>query len=889
MRKKIFLIFLLLLLVLTGSALWFFFFHQPEPVVTDETQGEGRKTESDSGGSRENEGVLNKNIHIYTGDDAKAVNESITSVEFGNNELTLRFAGDTESGLAVLGRGDIFWLDGSESTPLKETYIGKVMSNTLQGEERAVTVESPMIDEVFDELYLDGEFAVSADNIKTISTVDGVTVKPVEAVPADFLEAAPEENAGAENTAMYTELAHMQDTAAISADLGNFVLEIDVDLMELLNIVDSGKNAQGEKSEAKKKQDDIARVKDSCKVTGRIGMEDLKVSFTADYDKDEYGMKELSAGVSGRQVFSAGLDMSISGEVSGKTTEADVLGFIKLQGLKKKVFPIAYFDCTSGVPVSISGIGNTLNKNIENKNTYMPFSCGFMVYIDIYGNLSLDVKMNYSYADTFENNLILVRDNKIVGSFENSANEPEINYYAGIKASADADVHIGTSALLYLFNINIVDVGIAKAGGEILGTGSLEASSNEEKNSGVNASFYARLYVKILDVKAAIKAQANLWKLSLSAGFDWAETMLDLTLLETGQKRDTHFDENSMMWHKMTAEDENSFYYKGTNGNLLRESKNLLSRTTLYEGEFFSICGLDQSYIYVLEPAGDESYDVRRIGKDGAVTKIILEDVKYVLLMEGNVFYYVPAFSENLIYTLDRYSLEKKKFAQFEDNVELMSEEDGAFLVTVQEDNAFSWLLGPECKYYLLSEDGQTLEVYEDDLTPQQCVKEDNGSYYAAFEIISNGYLRETATKGYWLSENEQSSVEAEGVSGWNPTESGIFTELEGENRTYDVVLYQASDGSPRKITETDSANAFFTFVQDDAGNWYYMDQTETDLELYRMNASFTEKEKIDTISLEEVPCDMESCTMELVNNRIFFYTMPSWSDSEVLYRYNLY
>ena len=279
----------------------------------------------------------------------------------------------------------------------------------------------------------------------------------------------------------------------------------------------------------KKKQDDIARVKDSCKVTGRIGMEDLKVSFTADYDKDEYGMKELSAGVSGRQVFSAGLDMSISGEVSGKTTEADVLGFIKLQGLKKKVFPIAYFDCTSGVPVSISGIGNTLNKNIENKNTYMPFSCGFMVYIDIYGNLSLDVKMNYSYADTFENNLILVRDNKIVGSFENSANEPEINYYAGIKASADADVHIGTSALLYLFNINIVDVGIAKAGGEILGTGSLEASSNEEKNSGVNASFYARLYVKILDVKAAIKAQANLWKLSLSAGFDWAETMLDLT------------------------------------------------------------------------------------------------------------------------------------------------------------------------------------------------------------------------------------------------------------------------------------------------------------------------------------------------------------------------
>lgn len=886
MRKKIFLIFLLLLLALAGSALWLFFFHQPEPVVTDEIQGESSETGADGGENRENEGVLNKNIHIYTGDDAQAVNESITSVEFGDNGLILRFAGDTESGPALLGKGDIFWLDGSESTPLKETYIGKVTSNILQGEERAVTVESPMIDEVFDELYLDGEFAVSADNIKTISTVDGVTVTPVEAVPADFLEVAPEENVGAENTAMYTELAHVQDTAALSADLGNFVLEIDADLTELLNIVDSGKNAQ---SESKQTQDDIASVKDSCKVTGRIGLEDLKLSFTADYDKEEYGMKELSAGVSGRQVFSAGLDMSISGEVSGKTTEADVLGFIKLQGLKKKVFPIAYFDCTSSVPVSISGIGNTLNKNIESKNKYMPFSCGFMVYIDIYGNLSLDMKMNYSYADAFENNLVLVRENKIIGSFESSADEPEIDYYTGIRASADADVHIGTSALLYLFNINIVDVGIAKAGGEILGTGSLEASSDEEKDSGLNASFYARLYVKILDVKAAIKAQANLWRLSLNEGFDWEETMLDLTLLETGQKRDTHFDENSMTWHKMTAEDENSFYYKGMNGNLLRESKDLLSRTTLYEGDFFSICGLDQSYIYVLEPAEDESYDVRRIGKDGTVTKIILEDVKYVLRMGEDVFYYVPAFSDNQIYTLDRYSLEKAKFAQFEDDVELMSKEDDGFLVTVQEDNAFSWLLGPECKYYLLSEDGQTLELYEDNLTPQQCVKEDNGTYYAAFEIVSNGYLRETAIKGYWLSENEQASVEAEGFSGWHPTERGIFTELEREDGLYDVILYQASDGSSRKITETDSANAFFTFVQDDTGDWYYMDQTETELVLYRMDVLFAEKEKIDTISLEEIPCDMENCTMELVNNRIFFYTMPSWSDSEVLYRYNLY
>ena len=209
MRKKFFWIFLFLLLAIAGGALWYFFFYQPNPVVTDETQGERNKTESDGGESRENEGILNKNIHIYTDNDARAVNESITSVEFGDSGLILRFSGNTESGLAVLGKGDIFWLDGNESTPLKETYIGKVVSNTLQEEVRTVTVESPMIDEVFDELYLDGEFVVNADNIKTISTVEGVTVTPVDAVPANLLEAAPEGNTGSENMAVHTELARV--------------------------------------------------------------------------------------------------------------------------------------------------------------------------------------------------------------------------------------------------------------------------------------------------------------------------------------------------------------------------------------------------------------------------------------------------------------------------------------------------------------------------------------------------------------------------------------------------------------------------------------------------------------------------------------------------------
>lgn len=884
MKKRILGLILILLLGLCGTALWFFFFYQPRAVVTDETQGENSGgTESGSGENKENQGVLNKNVHIYTGEDAENVNGAIISVEFGNDGLILRFADDMESGPATLGKGDIFWLEGNESTPLEATYIGKVVSNITQGEECIVTVESPMIDEVFDELYLDGEFELNADNVENMTMVDGVSITPVNSIPQDFLEADAGENEQTINMALNTNTPQVKDMNTASLNVGNFVIEIDADLTELLNIKDS------EESKAEKEEDSIASADEKCKVKGKIGLEDLHVNFTADLNKNSYGLKELSAGVSGRQVFSTSLEFSVSGEVSGKTTEEEVLSFVKLQGLKQKVFPIAYLECKSNVPIRIPGFGNSLNKNIEEQHEFMPFSCGFMVYIDIYGNLSLKIAESYQYANEFDNKLVLVRDNKIVNSFESSADEPEVEYRVGIEASADADVHIGTSALLYLFNVNILDVGIAKAGGEIQGNGSFEASSDVESDSGLNASFYARLYVKVLDIKAAIKAQANLWGLKVSRGFKWEGTLLDLTILETGQKKDTHFDKASMSWSKITAEDADSFYYKGTNGKLIRENKDIISRKVLYEGEFFSICGLDQSYIYVLKPVEDEKYNVVRISKDGTVTKTILEDVKYILCMKEDVFYYVPSFSENQIYKIDRFSLKEEKYAEFDDNVELMAEEEDGFLVTVQEENPFSWLFGPECKYYRLAGDGQIIEIYEDNLTPQQCLKDNRETYYAAFEMISNGYLRETARKGYWLSKDEQTYVETEGVSGWHPTAKGIFTEQAAEDGHYDVVLYQNSDGSSKIITDVNSANAFFTFVQDKDGNWYYMDQTDTDLELYRLNSSFEDKKKIDTISLEEIPCDMENCMMELVNNRIFFYTMPSWSESEVLYRYNLY
>ncbi len=896
--KKRWIVILAAVILLFGSAagaVWFFLFRQPQPEVIDEVRdgkqySDGEDGEGAGGGSGEKEdtAVLNQNVHAYIGEDADAVNTAITSVEYVNDQLVVRFPQDTEADLAHLGAGEIFWLEGDSSTPFENTYIGKVVSNVTSGGETALTVESPMIDEVFDELYLNEEMQITAENINSISTVEGVEITPVEAVSADFLEPG-EEDVSNENM-IYTPDGNVTklDMGRANLSLGGFEISLNVDLSKLLNIL-SNQEKKEEKNQTEEEKK-IASASKECKLSGKLGLQDLKIFYEADYKKADYGMKELSLGVSGKQVAAADLTFSASGEVSGKTTEKKIANIVKIQGLKEKVFPIAYFDCTPGKVVKVSGFGTSVNDKIEQQYSVVPFSCGFMVYMDIYGNLSLQASMNFEYSHEFENKLVLVRNNQKVNSFEDNSSEPESKFSAEVTASADADIHLGTSAMLYFFNINVADVALMKFGGELEGHGTFTILNTDgEGNVGADASFYARLYLKIIDARANIKAQAKLWKISLSGGLSFEGTLLDLTLAQTGQKRDTHYDANTMTWQKVTAEDDGAVYYKGTNGKLLREYKNGLGRSVIYEGSFFSICGLDESYIYVLQSAEDELYDLRRINKDGTTSKVILEDVKYILMMDEEDFYYVPGFSENEIQKLNRSELNTEAFSRFEHSVEFMAEESGGYFVLTQEENAFSWLMGPDCTYYRISEDGVITATYEEELQPQECVKYWEDSYYCAFEIIGNGYLRETAQKGYWLSADTGTSVEVTGISGWKPLAVGIMTEQSGEDGMYNVMLHRASDGSEVQITTVHHSAAFFTFAQDNAGNWYFMDQTETDLELYRMDSSFGNKTLVDKVSLEDISCSMDECGMEIVNNRLFFYTMPEWSQSEVLYRYNLY
>lgn len=192
MKKKLKWLFLLLCLLLGIGAAACFFLYRPAPKVIDETEnGQAEEEEKNSGdGEKENSATLNKSVHAYVDDEAEQINAAISDVTWSEGEIFIHFPESADVEIKELQTGEIFWLEGSEDTPLKDTYIGKIASNTQSNGTVILSVTSPQIDEVFDEFYVDEEMGITASQIRSISAVEGVEVTPVDVIGEDFLQTA---------------------------------------------------------------------------------------------------------------------------------------------------------------------------------------------------------------------------------------------------------------------------------------------------------------------------------------------------------------------------------------------------------------------------------------------------------------------------------------------------------------------------------------------------------------------------------------------------------------------------------------------------------------------------------------------------------------------------
>ncbi len=913
---------------------YFGFFYQAKATIQDMTSQGGGAAAGD-GGDTENRAVINQNVKAFTEEEAADINDSIEAAQVTNCGLYLTVEKGTP--LESIGVGDIFYLDGSEDTPLGETYFGKIAAVDSTGTHSTTyLLETPMVDEVFDVLSIQYTDALTAEDVCSVETMDGVSL---------YAKDGPQ--------AMSARSGHLASTSptedkdppiGVTIDGDTLMFEIlDLDLLEAFGLKEptKGKNKEVDSQEARQEKvyttdkgkcyhtetchylhsskhetnltkalEDGYRACSICKppvltgttlenelkLNGKVGLENLDFDMTFDWDiLSGDGLENCIISAKGNFTaqlkLTSGLDLSLKGADTEIKIPSDN---VKLQGLENKRFPLV-FVTFNGATFTASTILSG-SSHVETATMAVPLSVGAMIYVDIHGNLSMEATASVTFNYPFECTYTAVENYDLKNEFDCSGS-PELAFDFDFTAKCDFDAHAGASVMVYVFNMNLAELAVAKVGVE--GNGSVNAHRNIsltsltegwKDESTLKADFYLRGYVKILDARLRLRAKAELfWGLvDANVTVDLQKLFRDITIFEWGTLPPTNYSTATMSYGALTASDSEAVYYKDANGALIREKDNY--KTSLYTDSFFYICGIDDTYLYVLLPTGG-SYDVCRVAKDGSNSRVILTGVKYPLGNDQKYFYYLDSFDDTTIMRLDREGLDSLVFSEFDHPITFMSIQDDSFYVVELEDSLSASFFGTGYHYYTLDKDGNISADHGTSPGVRQMRIWDCGSYYYVSKPASTGFLRSTAKEVHWMSLDMVSSVKTDCLSGWNPVENvGIFTTQNSSSSStgMQIVLYRAADGVKVPVTEVEHDCAFFTLSQSRTGNWYFFDQNAESLILYEMSADFSTKTVVKTIPISEINCNLTSCAMTIMNNRIYFYTIPNNSTSTMLYRHDL-
>ena len=342
----------------------------------------------------------------------------------------------------------------------------------------------------------------------------------------------------------------------------------------------------------------------------------------------------------------------------------------------------------------------------------------------------------------------------------------------------------------------------------------------------------------------------------------------------------------------MTAYDKQYVYYKDQNGDLVRGKRNGSGKETISQESFYMICGIDQSYVYQLRCTDKKGiYDLYRVAKDGEGSRMLVSGVAQFLYNGPESLFYVPEDNRKQIRILNRQSRNHYQFAEFSETVELMEyqPDKGVYLVTGGA-SSVARILGRGGSYYYVTENGEVTKIGTS-LEIQDMGLHKEGKYTYRYVPSSSGYIRNASFSYYIVPENGE-AIKPDYMTGWLPTKYGLFTTLrndqEDSTRPYNIVRY-TDQAEPEIITDVDSDHAFFTLVKDDRGFWYFFDQNNTELRLYRLDSDFTNKVLIKSFLRSEVNYNLTDCATSIIDNVIYFYSIPDADSSEMIYRYSIY
>lgn len=927
MRKKVWkkiLAVVLVLCLLVGTGLGYLAaIHQPEAKIVDRLAA----TEGSSGGNGDTEvdppqtdapqANLSYNVSTFTQAQSEAMHDAIEKLE--TTQTGIQMVVQQGSSFDDLTVGDIFFLEGDETSPFGGSYIGKISSAVVGDGTTSYTLETPMIDEVFDKLAFSHEDVLSAENVTSVDCVPGVTwVGNPDATPA-------------QSGYSLSKLSSVTLLGSESGTTKDLMFEVEVDLLELIKGgKDEGETCSYMAAQTRKvytttsghcyheknckylwngktettlhlavkdglkpcavckapnMEDDegVLVSKPEIKLTGKIGLDELKYSVACDWDiLSGEGIEDLWLNLDGKFLAELAVEANHALELGGRKTQMSFLNdHIQLEGLRERLFPLVAVRLGAFIQPVVG------NEQLRAVTSTMPLSLVVVIYADVQGQISANVKAYINYEKEFHYNKRLFRDGEYVNETEATSDPGQVNYGVEFEAKGDVDANVGCGVDLYIFNLKLAQLDLVQFGFEAEGNFKLQYSNKvaDEEEPFSEAEYYVRLYLKMLQLKLCFKAKLELFPwLSSSLGAEFDYVVLDLTLKDWGAKSPTKYNSNTMSSTNVTAQDGDYIYYKDLDGTLVREKDGY--REVLYSQPFYTICGIDDSYIYVTEHVTGSKYSVRRISKTDDTSKIIIDEMSVCMAFDEKNIYYQDGFDNYAVRCLNRQTLEDTVFVRHSDPVVYLTPQgDGFHMVT-----GYVSILGASCTYHHLDKNGQIETSYGSDPAVSNLLLTEFDDYYVSRAMAQRGILRDSCSDYYWLSKDKSTSIRVDHRVGWNSTGAGIFTtdRTEEDYDLYNILLYRAKDGACEKIATVNSAYAFFTMTQGPQGEWYFFDQTKEELILYMMDADFGNLREIKRLDLEQYPCDLNECSVVLMENRLYFYSLPNTWESEVLYRYDI-
>lgn len=868
-----------------------------------------------SGGNTDGSAVLNPKVRILTDEESHSLQQEIMGiVTEPDGKFVFYYEGSLDENFDYLEQ-EILLIPFIEDGVLTEPVFLKI--DKINKEKQTLTVSTPAPDEVFDELDIGIDKVMTEDNLEKIQTVEGVEVVSDEAAFQEFKKEIKKELEESGQTPALDLKDERQvllaDSRDFPGDPGDYVLAGNEEESEKTIQIDAG-NADDEEGMhflLKVKDLDLADLfsktdasKDShVMFNGKIGVENIHVVCNVEGNKNKIGFYEnVSFQGSGIFTAKAGIDAETKvdfDDLRRKETKKEKLelGVAAIGGLSEDMIPIA---CLT------FGIGTIPTVKLEGRSELdmkLPISASAILTVDMEGEVSVKLSFDLSAEVPFNTGKYqVIKDGKWVLQRENTEKDSaKVTYGITGEAAGDLDVRlINLNIGAYVLNVNLARCRVTALGGEISGSAGIKLTSPDgfkiEKLEG-ECGFYTRIGIELKISAAAKSFLPQILKNILGFNLEYQWDLFEYYWWKQGLRK-TDFDEETMSYDQIQANDGNDVYFKDSNGLLVKTDQEGNRRKTVCLNDFFIICGIDMSYIYLMVPSDENGFDIIRVSRDGKTSRRIQAGIIKTLDQDSKYIYVVPDNDQKAVKRLNKNTLRMEDFCKIEEEdgnnlfasplqvQALLDKDKDRYLLIASSSSLFFQTV----KYY--EADRDTGKLKEIEYSYENYGMEEFEKYNYRNALVSSDYLRPAADSVYWESKDQKNKIQAEGISGWHPTEDGIFVQQENqdekssEDYPYVIVLYSADTGQQKDIWKVKSEQAFFTLKNYD-GSWYFIDKSEEEYLLYRAASLEDMPAVIDRRNAGDYAVDLSECNTSIFGSILFFYSIQD-TQCRLLYKYDL-